>query len=69
MKEAKPWEDGQSIIWYQLGTKYYGLDQPNRGQIIKEFLAEQCIAAAKTIELLSNHPGLLGGPKNGFQEG
>ena len=36
MNKAKTWEDGQSINWSQLGTKY-GLDQPNRGQIIRVF--------------------------------
>ena len=35
--------------WSQLGTKY-GLDTPNRGQIIKKFLAEEGIAVAQTAE-------------------
>jgi Ni/Co efflux regulator RcnB len=55
MNEAKTWEDGQSINWSQLGTKY-GLDQPNRGQVIKEFLAEQGITAAQTTERSSRAP-------------
>ena len=55
MNEAKTWEDRQSINWSQLGTKC-GLDQPNRGQMIKVFLAEQGVAAAQTTERSSRAP-------------
>ena len=47
LQEAKTWEAGQSINWSQLGTKY-GLQAANRGQVIKEFLADQGIEAAQT---------------------
>lgn len=46
LQEARTWEAGQSINWSQLGTKY-GLQTANRGQVIKEFLADQGIEAAQ----------------------
>ena len=46
LEEARTWEEGQVINWSELGTKY-GLVEANRGQIIKEFLAEHGIEAAQ----------------------
>ena len=46
LQEARTWEADQSINWSQLGTKY-GLQTANRGQVIKEFLADQGIEAAQ----------------------
>lgn len=45
LHEARMWQPNQHINWSQLGLQY-GLNVPNRGQIIKEYLAEQGIPAA-----------------------
>ena len=40
----------------KLVLTWHHLEQPNRGQMIKEFLAEQGIAAARTTERSSRAP-------------
>ncbi len=46
---ASAWQDDKEINWTALGTKY-GLTNPNRGQIIKEFLKDHGIKAAMTVQ-------------------
>ena len=47
IEEARTWQHDQKVNWSQLGLKY-GLSTANRGQIIKEYLAEQGIPVAQT---------------------
>jgi len=46
LEEASTWPDDKKVNWSQLGEQY-GLTCLNRGQVIKEFLGENGIAAAK----------------------
>ena len=46
LQEASTWA---IINWSAVGSRY-GLTQPNRGQIIKEFSAETTIASARNSE-------------------
>lgn len=46
MEEAHTWQPDQQVNWSQLGLRY-GLNMANRGQVIKEYLAEQGIPAAQ----------------------
>ena len=39
LQEAKSWSPTESINWSAIGTNY-GLTSPNRGQILKEYLAQ-----------------------------
>lgn len=45
LQEARSWQPDEHVNWSQLGLRY-GLSKPNRGQIIKKYLAEQGIPAA-----------------------
>ena len=46
LNEAHSWQPDQHMNWSELGLQY-GLHMANRGQIIKEFLAEHGIQAAQ----------------------
>lgn len=39
MEEASTWTEDQKVNWSDIDSRY-GLTQANRGQIIKEYLAE-----------------------------
>ena len=45
IEEAEKWLPNETINWSALATKY-GLSTPNRGQTVKEFLAQKGIPAA-----------------------
>ena len=45
LQEAHSWQPNQSINWTALGRQY-GLNNPNSGQVLKEYLAEEGIPAA-----------------------
>ena len=45
LQEVQSWQPDEQVNWSHLGERY-GLSMPNRGQVIKEFLAEQGIPAA-----------------------
>ena len=49
LEEAKTWSPTKKINWSAIGANY-GLTSPNRGQIVKEYLAQHDIPAAKTAE-------------------
>lgn len=55
IEEAEKWEPNKKINWSQLGSKY-GLTTANRGQVIKEFLAEKGIPTACTAERTNRAP-------------
>ena len=55
LTEARSWEPAKKNIWSQLGSKY-GLTTANRGQVIKEYLAEQDISPAQADERTSRAP-------------
>ena len=42
MEEASTWTEDQKVNWSNIGSRY-GLTQANRGEIVKEYLAEQGI--------------------------
>ena len=44
LREARSWQPNEQVNWSQLGLRY-GLSMPNRGQFLKEYLAEQGIQA------------------------
>ena len=55
MSEACTWQPDENINWSELGCRY-GLHTANRGQIIKEYLAEQGILIRQ--RLLDKHENL-----------
>ena len=55
LEEAKSWEKEEKVNWTQLGTKY-GLTVANRGQQLKELLAEHGIPAACRTEKPNRTP-------------
>ena len=46
LQEARLWQPNEQVNWSQLGLRY-GRSEPNRGQVIKEYLAEQGIQVAQ----------------------
>jgi len=55
LEEAETWLPNQKINWSALATKY-GLSTPNRGQTVKEFLAQKGIPAAMKFERPRRQP-------------
>ena len=55
LEEAKSCTEEKNVNWTQLGTKY-GLTAANRGQQVKEVLAERGIPAACKTERPSRTP-------------
>ena len=55
LNEACTWQPDQHINWSQLGLQY-GLTVANRGQVIKEYLAEKGIIAAQTKQRRERAP-------------
>ena len=51
LHEARLWPDDKDINWSKL-ARDYGLNSPNGGQIIKEFLEENNIPAASICDRL-----------------
>ena len=56
LEEAKSWIEEEKVNWTQLGTKY-GLTAANRGQQVKEVLAEHGVPAACRTERPNRTPG------------
>ena len=55
LAEADTWSPSKAINWSKLGSRY-SLTTPNRGQVIKEFLKEQNIPAAKVAQKTARAP-------------
>ena len=55
MQEASAWADDQKVNWSDVGSRY-GLTQAKRGQLIKEYLAEQSISTAMHEERSTRVP-------------
>lgn len=55
LAEANTWSPSETINWSEVGSRY-GLTTPNRGQVIKEFLKEQNIPAAKVAQRTARAP-------------
>lgn len=51
MQESSQWDELAKINWSEL-ARNYGITKPNGGQIVKEFLAQQGVAAAQ----INQHP-------------
>lgn len=55
LQEARSWQPNEQVNWSQLGLRY-GLSEPNRGQVIKEYLAEQGIQVAQNNQCEQRAP-------------
>ena len=55
LEECSTWSPTKSVNWSQLGERY-GITTPNRGQVIKEYLASQGIEAAKLPQQTQRKP-------------